>query len=66
MSRRCHIHLSNAGIRDFLDVLVAQDLLTRQGSGQSALYSNSAEADAFMVRGKQAYIGDAFILSHDR
>ena len=54
------------GTRDWLDVLVALDLLQRQGDGEGALYSNSPEADAFMVKGAPGYIGDAFVLSHDR
>ena len=54
------------GTRDWLDLLVALDLLQRQGSGEDATYSNSLEADAFMVKGAEGYIGGAFVLSHDR
>ncbi len=54
------------GTRDWLDLLVALNLLQRQGGGEDAVYSNSREADAFMVKGGEGYIGDAFVLSHDR
>ncbi len=41
------------GARDFLDTLVALRVLDRQGGR----YANSAEADAFLDRGKPAYVG---------
>ena len=58
--------LAARGTRDFLDILVALNLLERHGQGSAALYCNSAEASAFLVQGSPSYIGDAFILSHDR
>lgn len=61
--------LSNSadrGSRDWLDVLVALDLLQRHGDGENALYANSPEAQAFLVKGAPGFIGGAFVLSHDR
>lgn len=54
------------GIKDFLDVLVALDLLRAKPNGTELLYTNSPESEAFLVKGAKRYIGDAFILSHDR
>ena len=51
---------------DFLDILVAVGFLDREGRGEAARYMNSREASAFLVKGRPDYMGDAFILSHDR
>ena len=42
------------------------NLLNRKGLGETAQYANSTEAGTFLVQGSDMYIGDAFILSHDR
>ena len=47
---------------DFLDALVALDVLDRE-NGQ---YRNTPEADAFLVTGKPSYIGGVFEMANDR
>lgn len=42
---------------DFLDALVALDLLDREGDGPQALYRNTPEAAAFLDRNRPGYIG---------
>jgi hypothetical protein len=43
--------------RDFLDMLVALDLLRREGAGSDAIYVNSRESDHFLDCNSPAYIG---------
>jgi len=52
LTTRLRLHPRAA--RDFLDALVALSMLTRTG----ATYANTPETDAFLVRGKPAYVGD--------
>jgi precorrin-6B methylase 2 len=46
--------LHTRGARDFLDALVALDLLVRDESGR---YANSADADLYLDRRKGSYVG---------
>jgi hypothetical protein len=52
LSERVGLHARAA--RDFLDTLVALDLLVRDDSGR---YANSVDAGLYLVRGKDAYAG---------
>lgn len=45
------------GIWDFFDVLVALGFLTREGSGQEALYGNTEETAQYLDKNSPAYIG---------
>ena len=45
------------GRYDFLDALVAAGFLSRDGSGEQGLYSNSANTDVFLNKKSEAYIG---------
>jgi phospholipid N-methyltransferase len=47
---------------DFFDALVALDVLDREDS----VYSNTPEAEAFLVSGKPSYIGGMFEMANDR
>jgi SAM-dependent methyltransferase len=53
LARRTEIH--PRGARDFFDALVALGLLQR---GADSRYSNAAEADLYLVRGRPSYLGD--------
>jgi Dimerisation domain len=47
---------------DFLDTLVSKQILVRTGHGSSALYTNSDEANVFLVKTRQeTYIGDTLL-----
>jgi phospholipid N-methyltransferase len=47
---------------DFLDALVALDVLDRE----NGVYRNTPEAEAFLVSGKPSYIGGLFEMANDR
>lgn len=49
-------------VRDFLDCLYALKVITREGKGTSAEYSNSKESQAFLSRSSDSYIGDFLAL----
>jgi O-methyltransferase domain/Dimerisation domain len=55
--------LHGRGVRDFLDALVALNLLHRHADG---LYINSPEAELYLDRGKPTYIGDLIELLNAR
>lgn len=54
LSQRLGLHDRSA--RDFLDALVALNLLERQ----EGIYSNTKETDLFLDRGKPSYVGGFF------
>src|ERR1700730_9403006 len=54
LSQRLGLHDRSA--RDFLDALVALNLLERQ----DGIYSNTKETDLFLDRGKPSYVGGFF------
>src|SRR6056297_3180286 len=50
------------GVRDFLDVLVAHDLLDRDGE----TYANTEIAERYLVEGRETYVGDYVQISDER
>ncbi len=51
------VGLTHRSRTDLFDGLVALGFLQREGDGESGLYSNSAEAELFLVRSSPHYIG---------
>ena len=51
---RAKVRIHERGARDFFDALVALGLLNRDRHG---LYSNAADSDLYLVRGRPTYIG---------
>ena len=49
--------LSERGIKDFFDTLVAMRFLEKEGAGKEALYFNTPETSAFLDKNKPGYIG---------
>jgi hypothetical protein len=60
LSQKLGLHARSA--RDFLDALVALKLLERE----DGRYSNTAETDLFLVRGKPAYVGGLLEMANAR
>jgi predicted O-methyltransferase YrrM len=54
------------GIWDFFDALVALGFLNRDGSGPTALYSNTEETGLFLDKNKSSYIGGILEMANDR
>jgi predicted O-methyltransferase YrrM len=54
------------GTPDFLDTLVALGFLERNGGGEAALYSNTAETGSFLDKNKPGYIGGILEMANDR
>ena len=51
---------------DFLDALVALDLLDRQGNGADGLYGNTPATAAFLDRGSPNYVGGILEMANAR
>lgn len=51
---------------DFLDTLVSLDFLNREGILNTAQYSNGRDVDAFLDKGKDAYIGGTLEFANKR
>jgi hypothetical protein len=51
---------------DFLDALVAINMLARHGDGAAARYANTAETAAFLDRGSPAYVGGILEMANAR
>ncbi len=60
------IGLHLRGITDFLDTLVALDVLARNGDGQAARYHNTDEAAHFLDRNSSANIGGFLEMANAR
>jgi precorrin-6B methylase 2 len=60
------LKLNGRGAQDLLDTLVSLGLLERQGDGDSARYSNSAEAAMFLDRGSPHYMGGILEMANAR
>lgn len=58
--------LHQRGLYDFLDTLVALGFLNRSGLKETAIYSNAADADLFLDRGKPSYVGGILEMSNNR
>src|ERR1700752_2703043 len=51
------LRLRGPGGADFLDALVALNMLGREGSGRGAVYVNTRDSGQFLDRNSPAYIG---------
>lgn len=58
--------LNGRGMYDFLDTLVALGFLQRKGKKESAVYSNSPDADHFLDKSKQSYMGGLLEMANNR
>jgi 2-polyprenyl-3-methyl-5-hydroxy-6-metoxy-1,4-benzoquinol methylase len=54
------------GVADFLDTLVALDVLAREGEGEAAQYRNTEDAAHFLDRNSSAYIGGFLEMANAR
>jgi predicted transcriptional regulator len=60
------LRLHPRAVPDFLDALVALRLLDRQGRGEPARYSNTAETVAFLDKASPDYLGGFLEMLNDR
>lgn len=60
------LDLHPRGIWDFFDALVALGFLNRDGSGPTALYSNTEETSLFLDKNKPSYVGGILEMANDR
>lgn len=60
------LELHDRSLYDFLDTLVALGFLNRSGIKDSAVYSNSEDADLFLDQNKLTYIGGILEMSNNR
>ncbi|KAI0557548.1 methyltransferase [Gracilaria domingensis] len=51
------LHPNQRTIHDFLDALVALDVITREGDGESAVYGNTASSAAYLCNSSPLYRG---------
>ena len=58
--------LHDRGIFDFLDTLTALGFLQREGVLKTAVYSNAPDVDAFLVKGRPAYLGGMLSMANHR
>ncbi len=63
---RKKLELHPRGVEDFLDTLVALELLDRDGNGPGARYRNTADTAHFLDRKSHAYIGGFFEMANAR
>ncbi|GBF95640.1 methyltransferase [Raphidocelis subcapitata] len=54
------------GVTDLLDLLVAEDCLTRQGAGAGALYDNTPEGEVYLCPGSRHYVGGLVVVNAER
>ncbi|TDQ29391.1 methyltransferase [Zeaxanthinibacter enoshimensis] len=60
------LHLHPRAVYDFLDALVSLGFLEREGLKENALYSNTADTDAFLDKHKRSYIGGMLEMANNR
>src|SRR5262245_18395735 len=60
------LELHPRGVADFLDTLVALDVLARDGEGETAQYRNTDDATHFLDRNSSAYIGGFLDIANAR
>lgn len=60
------LDLHPRGIWDFFDTLVALGFLNREGTGSTALYSNTEETSMFLDKNKLSYVGGILEMANDR
>jgi precorrin-6B methylase 2 len=58
--------LNGRGMYDFLDTLVALGFLKREGNKETARYSNTADSDFFLDKGKMSYMGGILEMANNR
>src|SRR5262249_61291826 len=58
------LELHPRGVADFLDTLVALDVLARDGEGENAQYRNTEDAAHFLDRNSSVYIGGFLHMAH--
>ena len=58
--------LNPRGTYDFLDTLVALNLLQRDGVGETGRYANTASTARFLVKGRPGYIGGMLEMANAR
>lgn len=60
------LDLHPRGIWDFFDTLLALGFLSRDGTGSTALYSNTEETSIFLDKNKPSYVGAILEMANDR
>jgi hypothetical protein len=60
------LNLHPRGVPDFLDTLVALDVLARDGEGETAQYRNTEDATHFLDRNSSGYIGGFLEMANAR
>jgi precorrin-6B methylase 2 len=63
---KIELGLQERGLYDFLDALVALGFLQRTGYKDSAVYSNSPDADLFLDKCKLSYVGGLLEMANNR
>ena len=63
---RERLGLHPRAIPDFLDALVALDMLEREGDGPGARYANTPAAARYLVQGSEDYMGGLLEMYNDR
>ncbi|MEA3462200.1 MAG: methyltransferase dimerization domain-containing protein, partial [Bacteroidota bacterium] len=58
--------LNGRGMYDFLDTLVALGFLNKKGVKETATYSNAADSDFFLDKGKLSYMGGILEMANNR
>jgi len=58
--------LNGRGMYDFLDTLVALGFLNKKGLKETATYSNAADSDFFLDKGKLTYMGGILEMANNR
>ena len=58
--------LHERGLYDFLDTLVALGFLTREGIKETSVYHNAPDADLFLDKKKQTYMGGLLEMCNNR
>ena len=58
--------LNGRGMYDFLDALVALGFLNKTGHKETATYSNAADSDFFLDKGKLTYMGGILEMANNR
>ena len=64
LSRRVGLHPRSAA--DFLDALVALGFLVKHGNGTGLNYTNTPDADQFLDRNKDSYVGGLLEMANTR
>lgn len=60
------LRLHDRSTYDFLDALVALGFLERQGLEDTAIYTNTADVDHYLVKGRPEYIGEMLQMANHR